>query len=108
MANAHDKRIPTTDACVLRPLLEKWSASQPDKVFVKVSKSEEVTFRQMRDLALAAAAMTKLTVNRLAHALDDLASHMDNDQFALASLSDDHREGPEAYLGRRKPRFKGR
>ena len=32
-------------------------------------------------------AMTKLTVNRLAHALDDLASHMDNDQFALASLS---------------------
>src|SRR4030088_2463638 len=31
-------------------------------------------------------AMTKLTVNRLAHALDDLASHiMDVDQFALAS-----------------------
>jgi hypothetical protein len=27
-------------------------------------------------------AMTKLTVNRLAHALDDLASHMDVDQFA--------------------------
>src|SRR5258707_13179274 len=32
-------------------------------------------------------AMTKLTVNRLAPPLDDLASHMDVDQFALASFS---------------------
>ena len=52
-------------------------------------------------------AMTKLTVNRLAHALDDLASHMDVDQFALASFSEDHKEGVAAFLGRRKPRFKG-
>ena len=43
-------------------------------------------------------AMTKLTVNRLAHALDDLASHMDVDQFALASMSEDHKEGVEAFL----------
>jgi enoyl-CoA hydratase/carnithine racemase len=53
-------------------------------------------------------AMTKLTVNRLAHALDDLASHMDVDQFALASFSEDHREGVDAFLARRKPRFRGR
>ena len=53
-------------------------------------------------------AMTKLTVNRLAHALDDLASHMDIDQFALASLTEDHQEGVGAFLERRKPRFKGR
>jgi len=53
-------------------------------------------------------AMTKLTVNRLAHALDDLASHMDIDQFALASLTEDHKEGVAAFLERRKPRFKGR
>ena len=52
-------------------------------------------------------AMTKLTVNRLAHALDDLASHMDVDQFALASLTEDHKEGVEAFLTHRKPRFKG-
>ncbi len=52
--------------------------------------------------------MTKLTVNRLAHALDDLAGHMDVDQFALASFSEDHREGVDAFLKRRKPRFKGR
>src|SRR5215213_2463449 len=48
-------------------------------------------------------AMTKLTVNRLAHALDDLAGHMDVDQFALASMSEDHKEGVAAFLERRKP-----
>jgi enoyl-CoA hydratase/carnithine racemase len=53
-------------------------------------------------------AMTKLTVNRLAHALDDLASHMDGDQFALASMTEDHAEGVAAFRQRRKPKFKGR
>jgi enoyl-CoA hydratase/carnithine racemase len=53
-------------------------------------------------------AMTKLTVNRLADALDDLGSHMDVDQFALASLTEDHKEGVEAFLARRKPHFRGR
>src|SRR5215475_1402799 len=53
-------------------------------------------------------AMTKLTVNRLAHALDDLASHMDVDQFALTSISEDHKEGVAAFLERRKPKFRGR
>ncbi len=53
-------------------------------------------------------AMTKLTVNRLTHVLDDLASHMDVDQFALASLTEDHKEGVDAFLGRRKPKFTGR
>jgi enoyl-CoA hydratase len=53
-------------------------------------------------------AMTKLTVNRLAHALDDLASHMDVDQFALASFSEDHKESVAAFLERRKPKFRGR
>jgi enoyl-CoA hydratase len=53
-------------------------------------------------------AMTKLTVNRLAHALDDLASHMDVDQFALASLPADHKDRVAAALATRKPRYKGR
>jgi enoyl-CoA hydratase len=53
-------------------------------------------------------AMTKLTVNRLANALDDLASRMDVDQFALASMIEDHKQGVDAFLTRRKPKFRGR
>ena len=34
--------------------------------------------------------------------------NMDVDQFALASMSEDHKEGVEAFLGRRKPRFRGK
>jgi enoyl-CoA hydratase len=46
----------------------------------------------------ASAAKTKLTINRLTHALDDLTSHMDIDQFALATLTEDHKEGVAAFL----------
>jgi len=52
--------------------------------------------------------MTKATVNRLAGALDDLASHMDLDQFVLTTTSEDHKEGVAAFLSRRKPQFRGR
>ena len=52
--------------------------------------------------------MTKQTVNRLAGALDDLASQMEMDQYALATASDDHSEGVEAFLAKRRPVFRGR
>jgi enoyl-CoA hydratase len=52
--------------------------------------------------------MTKATVNRLSGALDDLASHMDLDQYVLTTKSEDFTEGIAAFFERRSPRFRGR
>ena len=49
-------RIPSPDECVLRPVLEKWAASQPDKVYLSQGAGREVTYREMRDLSARTAA----------------------------------------------------
>ena len=56
MSQINDPRMPAPDSCVVRAMLEKWVALQPDKVFVKLSKTEEVTYAQMRGLAERTAA----------------------------------------------------
>lgn len=71
--------------------------------------SEAMTFAErIAALPPLPVTMTKTSINRLAGALDELAAHMDTDQFALASQTEDHKEGVTAFLERRKPHFRGR
>src|SRR4051812_17083307 len=81
-----DQRISSAEAYEWR-LVEE--VADPGKAFdAAMALAEKVAAQPPLSVA-----MTKLTINRLAHALDDLTSHMDVDQFALASLSEDHKEG---------------
>lgn len=52
--------------------------------------------------------MIKRSVNTIVQALDKAIMHMDSDQYILASMTDDFREGITAMLERRKPVFTGK
>ena len=46
-----DPRIPARDECVLRYVLEKWSALKPDQVYAAFHRGPSVTYREMHGIA---------------------------------------------------------
>ena len=62
---SRDPRVPPNDRCVLRPLLERQAARQPDKGYVWFESGKEWTYAQMRNEAVRAAnALRSLGVKR--------------------------------------------
>jgi enoyl-CoA hydratase/carnithine racemase len=52
--------------------------------------------------------MAKRAITQTATALNPVATFMDGDQYALAALSEDHKEAVAAFREKRAPRFTGR
>lgn len=62
---------------------------------------------QASRLPPSAMKMVKHDVNIAAHALNQATAHRDLESFALLEQSEDFREGVDAFLNRREPRYNG-
>jgi enoyl-CoA hydratase/carnithine racemase len=51
--------------------------------------------------------MAKRAITQMATALNPVSTFMDGDQYALAALSEDHKEAVAAFREKRAPRFTG-
>jgi enoyl-CoA hydratase/carnithine racemase len=51
--------------------------------------------------------MIKQSINAVSSALDAAVMHMDTDQNILTTMTEDNKEGINAFLKKRKPEFKG-
>jgi enoyl-CoA hydratase len=74
----------------------------------KLKESALETARTYAAKAPLTSQMIKRSVNTLVQALDQPIMHMDSDQYILASMTDDFKEGIEALMLRRNPVFKGK
>jgi crotonobetaine/carnitine-CoA ligase len=51
-----DRRIPAAQECVLRPLLEKWAALQPEATWLALEGGRRIRYGEMREMAARTAA----------------------------------------------------
>ena len=56
MTTLYDPRVPQASRCVLKPVLEYWARTTPDKIFARFEDGSEWTYGQTLDVARRAAA----------------------------------------------------
>jgi hypothetical protein len=51
-----DPRVPSSEICVLRPLLERRAQEAPDKIFAKFADGRGWSYRELREITIQTAA----------------------------------------------------
>lgn len=73
-----DPRIPSSELCVLRPLLDRRAQETPDKVFAKFADGRAWSYRELREITMqTAAALQALGVRQGDHVLSWLPNGPD-------------------------------
>ena len=104
---ARTKQLVIFGERVLAPEAHAWGLIEEMTPDGGALEAAMVMARKAAALPPIAVRMAKRAITQIATALNPLAAYMDGDQYALAALSEDHREAVAAFFEKRPGNFTG-